>query len=138
MNLHILMLEDDPLEAILVQHELRHAGIEAELVRVVTRAEFEAQLDSSPDAILSDYHLPGWDGLRALRLVRERGLKVPFFLFSSSVHPDTAAEAIRLGADDCLSKDDLPRLVPALIAAVARAEQRSENPADETHGPFPP
>lgn len=104
-RLRVLLLEDNPADAELVLYELRHAGIEADSVRVITREDFEARLDPCPDAILSDYQLPLWDGLQALHLVRDRGLDVPFIIVSGTIGEDLAVEAMRLGADDYLLKD---------------------------------
>ena len=71
--LRLLLVEDSPVDAELNERELRKAG----LAFVTTRVEEEAALvaaleDFRPDLILADYHLPGFDGLRALAICRER------------------------------------------------------------------
>ena len=125
-RLRFLLLEDNPTDAELVIHELQRAGFGGESVRAVTREAFEAGLDPCPDAILSDYQLPSWDGLQALRLVRERGLDVPFIIVSGAIGEDIAVEAMRHGADDYLLKDRLSRLGPALTRALGRKRLRDE------------
>jgi len=132
-RLRVLLLEDNPADAELVLHELRRAGMDVDTERVVSREDFEARLDPCPDAILSDYDLPLWNGLDALKLVRRRGLDVPFVLVSGTIGEDVAVEAMRNGADDYLLKDRLSRLGSALGQALERkrlrdAESRS---ADE-------
>jgi len=125
-RLRILQLEDDPDDAAMVRHELRRAGIEADTLHVISRADFEAGLDPCPDAILADYRLPNWTGLDALRLVRGRGLDVPFIVVSGTIGEDVAVEAMRHGADDYLLKDRLARLGPALAQALERKRLRAE------------
>ncbi len=124
MLVRIVILEDNPADAELILYELRRAGIDAETIRVIAREDFEARLNPPPDAILSDYHLPLWDGLQALRLVRERGLDVPFILVSGTIGEEHAVEAMRHGADDYLLKDRLTRLGPALTQALEKKRLR--------------
>jgi hypothetical protein len=63
------MLEDNPVDAELVQKELEKAGLSFMAKVVATRREFLRQLDSfDPDIILSDYALPGFDGISAMRM----------------------------------------------------------------------
>jgi len=126
VRLRILILEDNPADAELIVYELRRAGIEADPVVAVTRKDFEARLDPCPDAILSDYHLPHWNGLDALRTVRERGLEVPFIIVSGNIGEDLAVEAMRNGADDYLLKDRLSRLGAALTQAIERKRAAAE------------
>jgi CheY-like chemotaxis protein len=104
VRLRVLLLEDNPADAELVLYELQRAGIEAETVRVITREDFEQQLEARPDAILSDYQLPLWSGLDALMLVRAYGLDTPFIIVSGTIGEDLAVEAMRHGADDYLLK----------------------------------
>src|SRR4029079_1105360 len=110
VRLRVLLLEDNSPDAELVLYELQRTGIEAETVRVITREDFEQQLEARPDAILSDYQLPLWNGLDALMLVRAHGLDTPFIIVSGMIGEDLAVEAMRHGADDYLLKDRLSRL----------------------------
>jgi signal transduction histidine kinase len=90
--------------------------------RVETQAEFVAALaepDAAWDLVLSDYHLPGFTGLQALRLLRDSGSLLPFVLVSGQIGEDTAVEAMRTGANDYLLKNNLARLAPALEQALA-------------------
>src|SRR5580692_251076 len=105
LRLRVLLLEDSAADAELLLNELRRGDVEADVERVVTREDFLAHLDPCPDVILSDYQLPLWDGLQALRLVRERGLDVPFIIVSGVIGEDLAVESMKHGADDYLLKD---------------------------------
>jgi signal transduction histidine kinase len=120
----VLHLEDsEPDHALALAHLLR-AGLRVHAQQVETRAEFERALDEPWDLVLSDYHLPGFSGLDALALLRERAPLVPFILVSGQIGEDTAVEAMRNGAADYLLKNNLARLAPAVEHAVAAAETR--------------
>ena len=110
--LRVLLLEDDPDHARLWLLALEKGGYSVKGDIVATRAEFSHCLDTAEyDIVLSDYQLPGWTGLKALELVKERGLEIPFVLVTGEASEKTALEVIDRGADDYLFKDDLNRLV---------------------------
>ena len=120
--LRVLHLEDSEPDHELALLHLRRQGLVIETRRVETRAEFEAALDEPWDAVLSDYNLPGFTGIDALRLLRERPGALPFILVSGAIGEDTAVAAMRHGASDYLLKNNLARLAPALEHAIAAAE----------------
>lgn len=110
-RLSVLHLEDDQLDAELIQGALEEHNIPCDITRVDSRPAFEAALKAQRiDLILSDSKLPGFDTLGALRLVQESYPGIPFIFVSGATLPRTKAEASRLGASDFVSKDDLPRL----------------------------
>ena len=120
----LLHLEDaEPDHALALAH-LRRAGLRVRARRVETRAEFARALDEPWDVVLSDYHLPGFSGLEALAMLRERDAPVPFILVSGQIGEDTAVEAMRNGASDYLLKNNLARLAPAVEHAIAANEVR--------------
>src|SRR5438105_3331491 len=108
--LRVLLLEDRQDDARLILHELRRAGFEPDGVRVETGPDFLAHLDPAPDLILADYHLPQFDALLALRLVRDRGLDVPVIVVTGALGDEAAVECLKQGAADYLLKDRLARL----------------------------
>ena len=116
--IHLLVLEDNPSDAELVILELRRAGFEPDWKRVETEADFLAALDPSLDLILADYHLPQFDGLRALNLVQESKLGIPLMIVSGTIGDEMAVEAMKKGATDYLLKDRLARLGPAVKQAL--------------------
>jgi len=132
--IRVLFLEDEPDDARLLAHELRRAGFEPSGARAETEAEFVSLLDPLPDVILSDYSLPQWSGLDALRLVRERGLDVPVIIVSGTMGEERAVAAMREGAADYLLKDRLARLGPAVAGAVERQRLREEKQRAEDEG----
>src|SRR5256885_4663351 len=96
MALRILLLEDVPADAALVERHLTKSGLEFVSERVDTRARFEEALrDFVPDIILSDHGLPGFDGSAALELVNERFPTLPVILVTGSLNEEKAVEFMR-------------------------------------------
>ena len=130
--LRILILEDSAADAEMNLRELRRAGFDPQWKRVETEADFLAALDTAPELILADYSLPKFDGLSALKLLRERGRDIPFILVSGQLGEETAVEAMKQGATDYLLKDRLARLGTAVERALEEKRLRAEKQeADE-------
>ncbi len=127
--LKVLFLEDNPQDTELVLWELRRAGFAPEWERVDTEEAFLARLRPDWDLILSDYAMPQFNGLRALDLLNERKLDVPFIIVSGSIGEDIAVGAMKRGAADYLMKDRLVRLGPAVAHALEQSRLRRENRA---------
>jgi signal transduction histidine kinase len=123
-ELWVLHLEDSELDHELTVAHLARGGLSVRSRRVDSEAEFLAALREGWDAILSDYNLPGFSGLVALDLLKASGQDVPFILVSGEIGEDTAVEAMRNGASDYLLKNNLARLVPALLHAIEANETR--------------
>ena len=134
-GIRLLHLEDSELDHALVLAHLRRGALDVSECRIETRAEFQAALEQTWDLVISDYHLPGFSGLEALQMLRERaqagGDPVPFILVSGQIGEDTAVEAMRNGAADYLLKNNLSRLAVAVEHAIAAAEtQRARRATD--------
>jgi signal transduction histidine kinase/CheY-like chemotaxis protein len=131
--LRVLLLEDDPGDAVLIQELLEADGFVCEATRVQTRAEFVAALDNGDlDLILADHGLPAFDGLSALKLASSARPGLPFIFVSGSLGEELAIEALRFGATDYVLKTRLTRLVPAVHRALREAEERAERRRAET------
>jgi DNA-binding NtrC family response regulator len=121
----LLHLEDSEPDHALAMAHLQRSGLKVHAQRIESRSEFAAALDQPWDVVLSDYHLPGFTGLDALQMLRERqaalGTTLPFILVSGQIGEDTAVEAMRNGASDYLLKNNLSRLAPAIEHAIERA-----------------
>lgn len=122
--IQVLIIEDDAADAELLVLELRRAGLVFEWQRVDSEAAIVAGLREDPDIILSDYSLPEFTALRALEIVRESRLEIPFIIISGAIGEETAVAAMKLGAADYLLKDRLGRLAPAIHQAMQQAELR--------------
>jgi signal transduction histidine kinase len=124
--LRILYLENDLADAELVQETLAADGIACELTRVEAEGEFRDALRGGFDLILADYTLPAFDGLSALRIVRQQLAHVPFIFVSGTLGEEVAIEALKLGATDYVFKTRLSRLVPAIHRAMREAGEHVE------------
>lgn len=125
-SLCVLILEDNLDDAALMQHELEQAGFAVQAHRVETRDAFAAHLTPDLDLILSDHHLPEFDALRALALLKQRGLDVPFIIVSGVISEEMAVEAMKQGAADYLLKDRLTRLGAAVEHALRERQLRRQ------------
>jgi PAS domain S-box-containing protein len=124
-RLRILIIEDSKGDALLLLRHLREGGIEPDHERVETPAQLAAALAKPGwDIVLSDYRLPMFTGMDALKLVREKDADLPFILVSGAVGEEAAIEVMRQGANDFLIKGSLSRLVPAITREVRKAADR--------------
>ena len=126
-SLHILNLEDNANDAGLNQAMIAARWTACDLLRVDNRADFVAALDEGGvDVILSDFTMPGFNGLEALELAREMRPDIPFLFVSGTIGEDTAIEALKHGATDYVLKHRLVRLIPAVDRALREAAERAE------------
>jgi PAS domain S-box-containing protein len=125
--INILIVEDSQDYEDLLLRELRSEGFDPKWKRVETEPDFLAELEKSPDIILSDYSMPQFSGLRAAQLTQKSGLGIPFILISGTVGEDTAVDAMKHGATDFLLKDRIGRLGPAVRRALREAGEHRES-----------
>ncbi len=123
-RLSVLIVEDSPIDAQLVVDELCNAGFALEWKRVETEPDFLAALQYPPDIILCDYALPQFDGLQALKLLKDSGVKVPLIIVSGTIGEETAVATMKHGAADYLLKDRLARLGPAVSHVLEQSRLR--------------
>lgn len=110
-RLRALIVEDNPVDELLVLAKLRAAGFAVEHCRVDSVAALEAALrERHWDIVISDYVLPDCDGLDVLAVVRRMQPDLPFILVSGGIGEAVAVDAMRAGAQDYLLKQNLLRL----------------------------
>ncbi|HEV2271956.1 MAG TPA: EAL domain-containing protein [Steroidobacteraceae bacterium] len=125
-RIRVLLVEDMEVEAELTCRHLRKQGIAHLVQRVDSDEAMRAALrEFKPTIILSDFSLPGFDGLRALAIARECAPEVPFIFVSGTIGEERAIEALRRGAVDYVLKSNLARLGAAVRRALQEAEARS-------------
>src|SRR5436309_3872265 len=123
-TLRLLLLEDDRIDAELLERSLAAEWPKCEVLRVANEAGFEAALSAGGlDVILSDYVVPGFHGMTALALAQEHCPEVPFIFVSGAIGDEVAVESLKAGATDYVLKDRLVRLVPAIRRALHEAEE---------------
>jgi PAS domain S-box-containing protein len=121
--LRILLLEDSELDARLIHAHFEEAGLSVHLTRVDSREDFiRALAREGFDLILSDYNVPGFDGLSALNVARRSLPDVPFLFVSGALGEERAIELLKRGATDYVLKDRLERLASSVRRALREAE----------------
>src|SRR6266508_1051591 len=132
-HIRILMVEDSPHDAELIERELRRSKLDFSAQRVDTEKDFRGALESSdPDVVLCDYNVPGFDGIEALKIACELIPNTPFIFVSGSIGEERAVQALREGATDYILKDRPTRLAPAIVRALdQRRERRLRQRAQE-------
>lgn len=129
----ILMVEDTPTDAELALRELKRGGIQHQARRVETEEELRHELiDFKPDVVLSDFSMPHFDGLSALKVVRQEQPDIPFIFVSGRIGEELAIESLKLGASDYVIKTNLSRLPSAVARAIEHVEQRDARRRIET------
>ncbi|MFT3891072.1 MAG: PAS domain S-box protein [Anaerolineales bacterium] len=117
--IRILIVEDLLSDFELAQLELRRSAANCIFKQVETRQDFLNALETfQPDVILSDYSLPHFDGMTALKLAKEHMPLIPFIIWTGSLSEDVAVECMKAGANNYILKENLKRLGPAVIHAV--------------------
>jgi PAS domain S-box-containing protein len=132
-KLRILIVEDVPTDAELIKHEIKKNNIEFTDVIVDTNKDYIDAINSfKPDIILSDFSLPHFDGMQALKIKQEMVPMIPFILVTGSLNEETAVEVMKAGADDYILKEHIARLGQAIILALDKKEViEAKNKADK-------
>jgi two-component system, NarL family, sensor histidine kinase UhpB len=126
-GLRILVVEDMASDAELMAYELRQANILFTSRRVDNDVDFLREIEEfHPDLILSDFHLPHFNGLAALALAQEKCPEVPFIFVSGAIGEEVAIDSLKRGATDYVLKDRLSRLAPAVKRSLREAAERRE------------
>src|ERR1043166_2735311 len=126
-SIRVLLVEDSDSGALLLLRQMQKAGYAPSSKRVDTAETMAAALQEQPwDIIISDYMIPGFGGLDALELLKEKELDIPFIMVSGQMGEDVAVKAMKSGAHDYIMKDNLMRLIPAIERELGEAEIRRE------------
>jgi PAS domain S-box-containing protein len=128
----ILFVEDVPSDVELAVLELRKEKLNFEYNIVCTRNDLLNALEKfKPDLIISDYKMPSFNGLQALKVTREIEPVIPFILFTGSVNEETAVECLKAGAQDYVIKEHMTRLPFAVKETMEQVRINKEKRASE-------
>lgn len=139
--LDILVLEDDPVEELEIEHRLKEGGVKFHAHRVDTAAGFVNELQRHrPDLIILDHGRPTFPAAEALSLARERRPEVPCISLLDPQGEQALIEQFEHGATDCVLKPALADLTAVVQRCVERgaaygqlAPDRAERPPFEEH-----
>ena len=108
-SIQILAVDDEPDLCALTKEFLERSGeMKVDTANLVQEAR-DALAVKRYDAIVSDYQMPGEDGIQFLKTLREKGDRTPFILFTGKGREEVAIEALNHGADAYLQKGGEPR-----------------------------
>ena len=125
--LRALIIEDSPDDLELLLLHLRHSGFDVHHTLVEEKEQFRAALCKADfDVVLADYHLPHWNGIEAVRELRDLGKDIPFLLVTGTLGEEAAVECIKQGVSDYILKEHLSRLPTALERALTEKALRDE------------
>lgn len=132
-ELHILIIEDDPADAIRLTRELGRQGVAFRSTRVETRDDFIATLkQQTPDLVLSDHGLPTFSGFEALELIQQNCPSVPFVFVTGYYDQRTMIEMFEGGALGYVFKNRLRDLSPVIRQALEDARQNNPGSASRS------
>ncbi len=119
-KLKILILEDNKNDLEFMKDEIiSELKYEFQFKWVITRNDFTLAIrDFHPDLILSDYNLPQFNGLDALKIAQSYNIDIPFIIVTGTLSEEAAADAIKSGAWDYVVKERLQRLPRAIENAL--------------------
>ncbi|MDP8320761.1 MAG: response regulator [Candidatus Stygibacter australis] len=127
-NINVLLLEDNPSDAKLLERALYKRWQNINFLRVFTAEDMHRALSEQEwDIIISDYHMPQFTGLDALDILQESKQDIPFIMVSGKMGEDVAVYVMRAGAQDYILKDKLDRLIPAIERELSEWETRKLN-----------
>ncbi|CDG64277.1 MAG: hypothetical protein PWQ15_179 [Methanobacterium sp.] len=127
-EIRVLILEDVPLDAELIETQLKREGIQFTSRIVDNEGDYRRELvEFQPSIILADHSLPQFDGITAMNLAREITPNTPFIFVSGKIGEDFAVEMLKEGATDYVLKNNLTKLPHAVKRALKEAEEKLEN-----------
>jgi len=131
--LRLLILEDNPDDAFLIQKLLQRSGLRFIATVVSDEKEFLKTLDENGfDLVLSDNALPQYNSLEALEEIKKRNPFIAFILVTGTVSEEFAVNIIQRGADDYILKNNLTRLPAAIRKAIENKNaQRAKKEAEK-------
>jgi len=131
-QLNILHIEDTPEDRELIRERILADGIDAQFVNVDTREDLITALEQNQfDVVLADYSMPSFDGLSALKIVREKYPHLPVIFLSGTMGEELAVECLKNGATDYVLKNRLSRLSPAIRRAMNEVEELAKRKTAE-------
>ncbi|HNY13097.1 MAG TPA: response regulator [Candidatus Wallbacteria bacterium] len=132
-QIKILFIEDTPADNELIIDKLKNGGINFSYTTADTAETFLAALDNfKPDIVISDYSMPLFDGMQALKLSLKHDPFLPLIILTGAMNEDIAVECMKAGASDYLIKGHISRLPFAVIETIEKKRiQKDKERANE-------
>ena len=131
-KLNILILEDLISDAELAKREVKKVINNVSVTVVDTEVDYVRALKIfKPDLVISDYKMPNFDGMTALKILKEKSDTIPFIILTGSMNEEIAVECMKAGADDYVIKEHIKRLGQAVLGALEKKKIESERLENE-------
>ena len=124
MCAHVLVAEDDEMQAELIRRSLLAEGHTATVVHDGAAA-LAAARRLRPDLVVLDLMLPVVDGFGVCRVLRGADEEIPVLMLTARSDEDDVLLGLELGADDYMTKPYSPRELMARIRTVLRRSGRA-------------
>lgn len=125
--LKLVLIEDVETDAELIIRELRKGGLQFQSSRIETKQELiDILANENVDVIISDFNLPTFNALDALKIRNTEAKDIPFILVTGAQSEEIAVACIREGADDYILKGSLTRLPSSVSNSIKTAHIRTE------------
>ncbi len=119
VTIRIVIVDDDPVAAAREIGELERVGIAFDARVAISEADLRRELaEFAPDLVLSEDRLPDFDSRAVLTVVRELAADTPVIVVACAIGEERAAWAVRDGAVDYVSKQNLGQLPDAVVRAI--------------------
>lgn len=126
-KINILHLEDNETYASMIRSLLEFSGFNLDYIRVENEKDFLENLRNKKfDFILSDFTMPGFDGISGLRRAVAIQPDTPFIFLSGTLGEERAIELLKEGASDYVLKTNLKRLASVVRRALKEAMEKEE------------
>ena len=126
-KLKILLAEDNQNDVKLLEIELRKEKILYEMIVVENEEDYRKAIAGfNPDIIISDYSMPVFDGMTALRIKKEICPNIPFIIATGSINEETAVICLKAGADDYVIKEQISQIIKSIKASLKTYELNRE------------
>jgi signal transduction histidine kinase len=124
--LRVLVVEDSEDDTAMLVRELRLGDYDVTFERVDSPQAMSRALEKDWNVVMGDYSMPHFSGTGALKLLRQKGLDIPFIFVSGTIGEETAIASLKSGAQDYIMKGNLRRLLPSVRRELEEAEQRRQ------------
>lgn len=123
--LRVLIIEDNENDALIIVYTLKQGGYDPYYKIIDTKEEMVPLLDKDKwDVIISDYSMPHFTGLEALKIVKNKNINLPFIIISGTIGEEVAVDMLKKGANDYIMKDNLKRLITSIERETREAIDR--------------
>ena len=127
-DIHILHLDDEPELAELTAEFLQRQDGRINIDTATTATEaLERVTEKQFDCIISDYDMPGQNGIEFLKTVREKYPSLPFILYTGKGSEEVASDAIAAGATDYIQKEAGTEQYELLANRIQNAVEQSNS-----------